>query len=469
MLPITVVLVSLSTGLSPDAVESPHTPPTDASPPITIAAPTTEGIAVEYPLAMDFVSAHPANYVASGMDTPQHVIIHQMEGTYQSTLYWFQDPASDVSTHYIMRSIDGAITQMVRHEDMGQHIGGYNPISFGIEHEGFIYEPGWFTWEAYVASAQLTRWLCDHFDIPADRDHILGHVEVPGASHTDPGPYWEWDMYMALVHDVVPEGRVEGVLVDATQPCTITATADTWITTTLESLDALDEDEQCFLAAGTELSYMHASDEMISQARLTMPGGGPCAGIGELDTEAYVWLPSFSPLCAVAPLSAHETVTVALDGVETTIDAEGHFAFEGVAAGAHTIDVSSDGAWQPTSLPVDVAVYPGLRVVVPVEPGESDLPEDPGTSEGGATEGGDEDDDDGGATGSATDGDPSDPSGVDDGLEPGSSDGEGSQGADDDRGSSPSGCGCRAASSERPIAALGLVVVAACLRRRRRR
>ena len=42
----------------------------------------------------------------------------------------------------------------------------------------------------------------------------------------------------------------------------------------------------CVLAAGTELEYLHASDEMISQSRLTMAGGGPCAGIGELDTQA---------------------------------------------------------------------------------------------------------------------------------------------------------------------------------------
>jgi MYXO-CTERM domain-containing protein len=453
MLISAVVFVSLSTGSSPE--------------PVAIGVPAIEGVEVEYPLAMDFVSAHPSNYVAGGMDTPQHVIIHQMDGTYQSTLYWFQDPVSDVSTHYIMRSIDGAITQMVRHEDMGQHIGGYNPISFGIEHEGFIYEPGWFTWESYVASAQLTRWLCDHFAIPADRDHILGHVEVPGASHTDPGPYWSWDMYMALVHDVVPEGRVEGVLVDATQPCTITATADTWITTTLESLDALDEDEQCFLAAGTELSYLHASDEMISQSRLTMGGGGPCAGIGELDTQAYVWLPSFGPLCAVAEIAAHETVTVALDGVETMIDAQGHFAFEGVAQGAHTIDVSSNGAWQATSVPIDVAVYPGLRVVVPIEP-DADEPDDLTTS------GADETDDGGEAgsgdvgSGSATDDGPLDPTGAGDGVEPGSSDGESSPDADD-RGASPGGCGCRA-THDRPRAALALLVaLAGALRRRSRR
>ena len=32
-----------------------------------------------------------------------------------------------------------------------------------------------------------------------DRAHIIAHSEVPGASHVDPGPGWNWDHYMALV------------------------------------------------------------------------------------------------------------------------------------------------------------------------------------------------------------------------------------------------------------------------------
>lgn len=341
--------------------------------------------AVEYPLADSFVAAHPSNYVVDGMQTPQRVIIHQMDGTYQSTLYWFQDPGSNVSTHYIMRASDGLITQMVAHKDMGQHIGGYNPTSFGIEHEGFIYEPGWFTWEAYVASAQLTRWLCDEYDLPLDRDHIVGHVEVPGASHTDPGPYWDWEMYMALVHDVVGQGRVEGVVVDQSQPCVLTALADTWITTTLESLSSLDDGEHCYLPAGTELTYLHASDEMISQARLTMPGGGPCAGIGDLDTEAYVYLPSFTPLCEVEPIDP-DTLTITLDGAQqSTVDAQGRFVFHDVPPGPHIVDVMSDDAWEPTSAPVEIAVYPGARVVIPIEPSLGDDSGDDGNDDGTTT------------------------------------------------------------------------------------
>lgn len=454
---------------SPAAVESPHTVPGDLVAPAE--QPPSLHADSEYPLAAGFVAAHPSNYVAGGMDTPQYVIIHEMEGTYGSTLYWFQDPASDVSTHYIMRSIDGEVTQMVHHADMGQHIGGWNPFSFGIEHEGFIYEPGWFTWEAYVSSARLTRWLCDHHDIPVDREHILGHVEVPGASHTDPGPYWDWDMYMAIVHDVVPEGRIEGVVVDRTQPCTITATADTWITTTLETLDALDDDEACFLPAGTELSYLHATDEVISQSRLTMEAGtGPCAGMNGLDEEAYVYLPSFTPLCATAPLPDHDTLTVSVNGASVSVDPDGRFVLEGVAPGAHVLDVaSSTGAWQPASLPLDMAVYPGQRVVVALDPGDAAPPE-PGTDDGnaGSEGGGESESGDAGAEAEGSSGeapatDPSDASSTsgatDDGLDPG-------LGESGDRAGDPSGCACRATPGGSASASL-LVGLLPLLRRRR--
>jgi Bacterial SH3 domain len=58
----------------------------------------------------------------------------------------------------------------------------------------------------YRASAAPTRNLCNKYGIPKDRSHIIGHVEVPGATHTDPGPYWNWTYYMQLVNGVTGIG-----------------------------------------------------------------------------------------------------------------------------------------------------------------------------------------------------------------------------------------------------------------------
>jgi hypothetical protein len=51
----------------------------------------------------------------------------------------------------------------------------------------------------YRASARLAAWLCRRSLIPIDRNHIIGHAEVPGADHTDPGRYWNWPLYLQLV------------------------------------------------------------------------------------------------------------------------------------------------------------------------------------------------------------------------------------------------------------------------------
>jgi N-acetylmuramoyl-L-alanine amidase CwlA len=136
-------------------------------------------------------STHPINFV----------VIHTTQGSYAGTISWFQNPASNVSTHYVIRSSDGQITQMVREKDIGFHAGNstYNAQSIGIEHEGFVNDPSWYTDSMYRASAALTRNVCLKYGIPMTRSRIIAHSEVPGATHTDPGPNWNWTFYMQLV------------------------------------------------------------------------------------------------------------------------------------------------------------------------------------------------------------------------------------------------------------------------------
>ena len=43
--------------------------------------------------------------------------------------------------------------------------------------------------------------VCARYGIPVDREHIIGHVEVPGTDHTDPGPGWDWKKYLRLVEE----------------------------------------------------------------------------------------------------------------------------------------------------------------------------------------------------------------------------------------------------------------------------
>lgn len=158
----------------------------------------------DYPPA-EWVPASPQNYTASSRPRSypvQLVVIHMTQEYYDDTLAIFQNPAKAVSAHYVVRSSDGHIAQMVREKDIAWHAGNwnYNTRSIGIEHEGWVDQPSWFTEEMYTASARLTSAICDRYGIFKNRTNIIGHYEVPGTDHTDPGPNWDWDRYMDLVH-----------------------------------------------------------------------------------------------------------------------------------------------------------------------------------------------------------------------------------------------------------------------------
>ncbi|GAB3957203.1 N-acetylmuramoyl-L-alanine amidase [Micromonospora vulcania] len=149
--------------------------------------------------------ASTSNYtVASrpGSHPITRIVIHMTQGSYAGSISWFQNPTAKVSAHYTFRSSDGAVTQSVREKDIAWHAGNwtYNTESIGIEHEGYVDNPAWFTDAMYRASAALTRSLATKYGIPKDRAHIIGHVEVPGATHTDPGPNWNWTYYLQLVN-----------------------------------------------------------------------------------------------------------------------------------------------------------------------------------------------------------------------------------------------------------------------------
>lgn len=168
-------------------------------------------------------------------------VIHDMEGYYLSTISYIQQSGTQVSIHYCVNSLQngsdsqghaenrpndppaGQITQMVREQYYAWHALCWNQYSLGTEHEGFAGNPAWYSDAMYRASAALQRHLCETWGIPKDRNHIIGHGEWqnaawlswlagsgigmsgtcsnPSQSHTDPGVYWNWDYFMALILD----------------------------------------------------------------------------------------------------------------------------------------------------------------------------------------------------------------------------------------------------------------------------
>ncbi|MCS0600901.1 N-acetylmuramoyl-L-alanine amidase [Streptomyces sp. LP11] len=138
----------------------------------------------------------------------EYIVIHDTEASLRSMLQTVQDP-TEASWHYSIRSSDGHITQHVRTKDEAWHSGSQfvNSHSIGIEHEGFLTQPGtWYTERMYQSSARLVRFLAKKYGVPLDRQHIFGHDNVPSPTaesipdmHDDPGPFWDWRHYFDLL------------------------------------------------------------------------------------------------------------------------------------------------------------------------------------------------------------------------------------------------------------------------------
>lgn len=123
---------------------------------------------------------------------PEAIVIHVMDGSFVGTRAWFGAARNkgQSSTHYGI-SLTGEIDQYVKEEDTAYHAGNVHPFppkwkgfngsnpnatTIGIEHEGKA-DTIW-PQAMYEASAELIRDICDRWNIPIDRDHIIGHKEI---------------------------------------------------------------------------------------------------------------------------------------------------------------------------------------------------------------------------------------------------------------------------------------------------
>ena len=177
--------------------------------------------------SLEDVETHwsPNKYDGRGGNTIDQVIIHIMQGTFSGSESWFMNPSSNVSANYLI-SNTGEILQMVRLTDRAWHAGNHNGRSIGIEHEGFwhsdVHSDTVITEDEYQASAMITRWLTERYNIPRihrDAYHdengnfvpwqlqrpelsnmagILGHHDCNGKEKC-PGGDWNWNYYMELV------------------------------------------------------------------------------------------------------------------------------------------------------------------------------------------------------------------------------------------------------------------------------
>ncbi|MFI5151544.1 MAG: N-acetylmuramoyl-L-alanine amidase [Bacteroidia bacterium] len=186
-------------------------------------------LSADYPAAL-WNPAASCNYTTGRTMSISAVTIHDVEGTYAGCISWFQNCSAVVSAHYVVRSSDGQITQMVLESNKAWHVGSENGYTIGIEHEGYQAQTGWYTTAMYQQSALLVADICNSgyginpknlafwpwaattdynaTSTPVTCTHIKGHQHYPNQTHTDPGPNWDWETYYRLVNSTVPAATV---------------------------------------------------------------------------------------------------------------------------------------------------------------------------------------------------------------------------------------------------------------------
>lgn len=150
-----------------------------------------------------WMPAHSTNYTASSRPSSypiKYVVIHKVQGSASSAASWFQNSSANVSAHFTYNNSSGYCYQSVREKDLAWHAGNwtYNTQSVGIEHGGYVTSNDTAT-VCYQESAKETKSCIIYYDVTFSRSRVVGHSEVPGATHTDPGVYWNWTYYMSQV------------------------------------------------------------------------------------------------------------------------------------------------------------------------------------------------------------------------------------------------------------------------------
>ena len=127
-----------------------------------------------------------------------YVVIHKVQGSAAGAASWFQNCSSNVTAHYVFDNNSGYCYQSVYEADIAWHAGNwtYNTQSIGIEHGGYVSSNDTSN-ACYRESGLETQSCIIYYNVQWNRGRVLGHSEVPGATHTDPGIYWNWNFYMS--------------------------------------------------------------------------------------------------------------------------------------------------------------------------------------------------------------------------------------------------------------------------------
>jgi len=153
------------------------------------------------------------------------VVIHIMEGSLASCDAWFANPTSQASANYgvgkdgtihcyvdpfapapdwawangVLANPDATVQILVAHGTSLYGNVSPNVYTVSIETEGYTGDP---VPDALLAAVtHLTAYLCEQFDVPADRSALLGHYQFDAVNRPH-CPGWSGDTWMQFVAGV---------------------------------------------------------------------------------------------------------------------------------------------------------------------------------------------------------------------------------------------------------------------------
>lgn len=163
----------------------------------------------------------------------EYIVIHTVQGSLESAVNTFKSPRLSLrrSAHYVIGK-EGRVVKTVPVEDIAWHAGTgpigsgsrfesrvLNANSIGIEHEGYVDDFEFPSRAQYITTAAMVRLLCSKYDIPIDRDHIVGHQEIK-STKGDPGQNWDWGFFMDLVSQGLKRPNIKKEIMTPPPPIT---------------------------------------------------------------------------------------------------------------------------------------------------------------------------------------------------------------------------------------------------------
>jgi len=142
------------------------------------------------------------------------IILHTTEGSFDGAVNWLRGAAvgssnRDSSSHYVVAADGARIAQLVREEETAWAAGNlaFNQRGVNIEQEGYAAN-GDFSDALYEATGALVGRVARRNGIPLDRDHVIGHMDVPDPKnpalrggidhHRDPGSAYDFERILRI-------------------------------------------------------------------------------------------------------------------------------------------------------------------------------------------------------------------------------------------------------------------------------